>query len=148
MKNNKELPLAYPAKITHEADGYSIRFRDLKNVFSEGNSLEEALIHAQEVLDILLLDMINDDLDVQKPSPCHTKETLITVSPEVAVPILLHQLRKERKYTMKDVAEKMGVSYQHYQQIESGKNITLNSLKRAAAALGATVEIKFHAAIR
>ncbi len=142
---NQELSLVYPAKIVADGDGFVVNFRDLKNVFTEGDTYEEALFNAQEVLDMLLLDMAQDELDIPSPSACHKGEVLVTVSPEVAVPVLLHKLRSSRHYTMADVARSMGVSYQNYQQMESGKNITLKSLKRAAAALGAIVEIKFHA---
>jgi antitoxin HicB len=44
---------------------------------------------------------------------------------------------------MADVARTMGVSYQSYQRMESGKNLTMKSLKKAAIALGSTVEIRF-----
>lgn len=141
---NQEYSLKYAAKITPEDDGFVVTFRDLKNVFSEGDTYEEAIFNAQEVLDLLLLDMAQDDFDIPDPTPCHKGEVPINVSPEVAVPVLLHKLRKKRHYSLTDVARSMGVSYQNYQQIETGKNITLKSLKRAAAALGAIVEIKLH----
>ena len=131
---NQELSLVYAAKITPSGDGFTVTFRDLDNVFTEGDTYEEAMFNAQEVLDILLLNMAQDGHEIP-----------ITVSPEVAVPVLLHKLREVRHYSMADVARSMGVSYQNYQQIEAGKNITLKSLKRAAAAMGAIVEIKFYA---
>jgi antitoxin HicB len=143
---NQAMSLIYPAKIVEESNGFIVTFRDLPNVFTEGDTYEEALFNAQEVLDLLLLDMVQDDIDIPNPTPCHKGEVFITVSPEVAVPALLHRLREQRHYSMTEVARSMGVSYQNYQQIEAGKNITLKSLKRAAAALGAMVEIKLYAA--
>lgn len=141
---NKDISLVYPAKIELEQGGFTVTFRDLKNVFTEGNSYEEALSNAQHVLDILLLDMAQDGLDIPSPSVIKKGEVPIAASPEVAAPVLLHKLRSEKKYSLTEVARSMGVSYQSYQQIEAGKNITLKSLKRAAAALGATVEITLH----
>ncbi len=141
---NDALSLVYAAQIVPDEDGFVVTFRDLKNVFTEGDSYEEALFNAQEVLDILLLEMSRDDLEITSPSPCNENEVPVTVSPEVAVPVLLHKLRMSKHYSMTDVARSMGVSYQNYQQIEAGKNITLKSLKKAAAALGAFVEIRFH----
>lgn len=140
---NKELSLSYAAKIIPDKNGYVVTFRDLENIFSEGDTYEETVFHAREVLDLLLLDMAQDDLSIPDPTQPQKGEVLIAVSPEVAVPVLLHKLRKQRHYSMTDVANSMGVSYQNYQQIEAGKNITLKSLKKAAAALGAIVEIKF-----
>lgn len=139
-----EFSLVYATKISKSGDGFIATFRDLKNVFSEGDTYEETLFNAQEVLDMLLHDMTQDEYKIQDPTPCRKGEVPITVSPEVAVPILLNKLRHERHYSMAKVARSMGVSYQNYQQIEAGKNITLKSLKKAAAALGAIVEIKLH----
>ncbi len=139
-----ELSLVYAATVTPDGDGFVVAFRDLKNIFSEGDSLEEALLNAQEVLDILLLDMAMDEIEIPNPSKPKKGEILIAPSPEVAVPVLLYKLRAFKHCSMADVARAMGVQYQNYQQIEAGKNITLKSLKKAAAALGATVEIKFH----
>ena len=141
---SQEDSLVYSAKIVPDNGGFVVTFRDLENVFTEGDTYEEALFNAQEVLDLLLLEMAKDDSDIPNPSLCRKDEVPITVSPEVAVPVLLHKLRTKKHYTMAAVARSMGVSYQSYQQIEAGKNITLKSLKRAAAALGATVEIKLH----
>jgi len=144
---NQTISLVYPAKILQDGDGFVVTFRDLKNVFTEGDTYEEALFNAQEVLDLLLLEMAQEEIEIIEPSPFRKGEVSVTVSPEVAVPVLLHKIRKNRHYSMADVARSMGVTYQNYQQIEAGKNITLKSLKRAAAALGAIVEIKFHAIV-
>lgn len=139
---NQAFSLVYPASIVADGDGFVVTFRDLVNVFTEGDTYEEALFNAQEVLDLLLLDMAQDEDNIPEPSICRKHEIAIAVSPEVAVPVLLHRLRLARHYSMADVARSMGVSYQNYQQIETGKNITLKSLKRAAAALGATVKLR------
>lgn len=56
----------------------------------------------------------------------------IAVSPEVAAPVLLHIMRALNNRTMADVARSMGVSYQSYQGMESGKkfdNAELNNIR-------------------
>lgn len=141
---NEAISLIYPATISEDDDGFVVSFRDLDNVFTEGDTYEEAIFNAQEVIDILLLDMVEDNIEIPQPTACRKDEVPVTVSPEVAVPILLHKLREQKHYSLADVARSIGVKYQTYQQIEAGKNITLRSLKKAAAALGATVEIKLH----
>ena len=96
---NERLLLVYPAKIVPNDGGYIVTFRDLKNVFSEGDTFEEAIFNAKKVLDILLLDMAQDNFDIPTPTACHKGETPIAVPHEVAVPVLLHKLRKERHYS-------------------------------------------------
>lgn len=141
---DKELCLVYGAKVTSDKNGYIVTFRDLKNVFAEGDSRIEALNQAQEVLDILLAEMAYDGLEIPDPTPLRKGEVPVAASPKVAVPILLRKIRKQHHYSMNDVAQSMGVSYQNYQQIETGKNMTLNSLRQASAALNAVPVVKFY----
>jgi len=74
---NNEISLVYAAKIVQDGDGFVVTFRDLKNVFSEGDTYKEAIFNAQEVLDILLLDMTQDEFDIPDPTPCRKGETPI-----------------------------------------------------------------------
>ena len=130
----KKLQLSYPATISPDEGDYLVTFRDLPNVFSSGESEQEAIFNAQEVLDLLLQEMHTDNHDIPQPSKQKPSDIMVPVSPEVAVPILLRKLRKNHHYSYADVARVMGVTYQAYQQIEGGKNITLRSLKKAAMA--------------
>jgi antitoxin HicB len=138
-----KLSLSYPAKIEKDEDEFLVTFRDLPNVFANGESKQEAIFNAQEVLDLLLEEMHKDKLDIAIPSKNKKGEIMVPVSPEIAAPIMLRRLRLIHNYTFEDVARIMNVKYQTYQQIESGKNITLKSLRKAAMAFGATVELGF-----
>jgi len=140
----KELGLTYFAKITKENEIFLVTFRDLKNVFSEGTSLQKALYNAREALDGVLLTMAENDDIIPMPSLGKKGEYPVTVSVDVAAPILLHLLRRSQRKTMSEVAKKLKVPYQQYQRLESNCNMTLKSLKRAAAALGARVEIRIY----
>lgn len=138
------LELIYGAALSHEEDGIVVIFRDLENVFSWGETEEEAIFNAQEALDGVLLSMASREQEVPLPSPFADGEIGIPVSPEVAAPVLLHLLRTEQRQSLAQVAKALGKSYQAYQRMEKiGSNLTLKSLKLAAAALGATVEIRF-----
>ncbi len=56
----------------------------------------------------------------------------------------LKSLRKERKLTLKDLAEKTGVSISFLSQVERGKSsVTLESLKKIADALGVNPSVFF-----
>lgn len=59
----------YPAVFTLEEDGmYSIIFPDFEACFTQGNSVEDGLNMAQDVLSITLCDMEDDKETVPKPS--------------------------------------------------------------------------------
>jgi antitoxin HicB len=90
----------------------------------------------------MLLDRLEKDEEIPVPSKLKNGEVVIAASPEVVAPALLHIMRILNHRSMADVARTMGVSYQSYQRIESGKNLTMKSLKRAALALDSIVEIR------
>lgn len=140
MKDTIEL--IYGAKIVPDGDGFFVSFRDIKNAFTEGSTYKKAVFNAQEVLDLMLLELLENDDEVPLPSPLRKSEVPISASPEVAAPALLHFIRKKSHRSMADVARTMGVPTQSYQRMESGKNLTMKSLKKAASALGSIVEIR------
>lgn len=140
----KQLALAYPAKITQDTDGFYVTFLDFE-IFSDGDTIEEAVFNAQEALDVTLLGIAETDQEIPTPSKTRSKDIyVVPASPEVAVPVMLYMSRKNDNKTISDIATTMDVSFQRYHDIEQGRNITLKTLKKAAAAMGATVEIKFN----
>ena len=139
---NEIIELSYGAKIEPDGDGYLATFRDIENAFTYGETLDEVIFNAQEVLDLMLLDRLEKDEAIPLPSKLKKGEIAIAASPEVVAPALLHIMRTLNHRTMADVARTMGVSYQSYQRMESGKNLTMKSLKKAALALGSIVEIR------
>lgn len=143
---NDVIELVYSAKIEPDGDGFLVTFRDINNAFTNGATYEEAVFNAQEVLDLMLLDRLEKDEEIPLPSPTQAGEVPISPSPDIAAPVLLHILRTMEQRSMIDIARIMGVTYQSYQKIESGKNLTMKSLKKAASALGSIVEIRLRKA--
>ena len=76
----KSMELIYYAKITavHEG-GYLVTFRDFDNVFTEGDTLEEALNYAKEALGGMLEQMQEDNDSIPLPSSAHKNEYAISV---------------------------------------------------------------------
>lgn len=141
--NKQVLELVYGACIKPDGNGFIVTFRDLSNVFSDGETRDEAIFNAQEALDGVLLEMVAEDLDIPFPSEVQANEQAISVSPEVAAPVMLHMLRIEIGQSIASIAQAMEVKYQTYQRMEkNGSNLTLKNLKRAARAMGATVELR------
>ena len=138
------LELVYGATVVPDGENFLVTFRDLANVFSYGETREEAIFNAVEALDGVLLEMVAEDLAIPLPSEIKSNETAISVSPEVAAPVMLHILRQESGQTVAHIAQAMEIKYQTYQRMEtSGHYLTLKNLKRAARAMGATVELRF-----
>ena len=59
----------YPALISHDSEGYYIRFPDIENCFTDGDTLEEAIENANDVLPLMLCSMEDDKDVIPAPSP-------------------------------------------------------------------------------
>ncbi len=62
------IELVYGAKIEPDGDGFLVTFRDVENAFTGGSTYEEAIFNAQEVLDLMLLERLENDEEVPLPS--------------------------------------------------------------------------------
>lgn len=58
----------YPSVITITEEAYEVRFPDIHNYFTFGESLEDALDSARDILELYLYDMEQDNLDIPNPS--------------------------------------------------------------------------------
>ena len=129
--------LLYPATITHDSEdnSYLVEFADLPGCITEGETLEEALRNGREALTGYLSSLFERNLQIPPPSTvCEIDCYLIEPEPDVAIPIMLRNLRDTNKLTQSDVAKVIGVSYQAYQRLEKpGKsNPTVKTLDRLA----------------
>ena len=59
----------YPAVFTKEDAGYSVNFPDLKNCFTSGETLEEAMEMANDVLCLTLYSLEQDSAEIPAASP-------------------------------------------------------------------------------
>lgn len=62
----------YPALFHYEDGGYWVEFPDLSGCFTQGDTLNEIMFNAQEVLELYLESTIDNDLNLPKPSPIET----------------------------------------------------------------------------
>ena len=65
---------AYPAIFTFdkEEDVYYVSFPDIKNCFTDGKTLAEALENGEDVLTLMLCQMEDDGVEIKAPSDVRT----------------------------------------------------------------------------
>jgi antitoxin HicB len=141
------MKLFYPATITHDPDEncYLVEFVDLPGCITEGVTLEEALCNGREALTGYLSSMFERNLLIPSPSTLPNKDSyLIEPEPDVAIPLMLKNLRDTNKLTQNDVARVIGVSFQTYQRLEKpGKsNPTVKTLDRLARVFHKTLHVE------
>jgi antitoxin HicB len=130
------MDIRYPATVDAQSDGsYLVQFVDLPDTFTEGQTQEEALFNAAEVLSAMLawrLDAAN-----AIPAPTQGVEGAHYVAPDAKTQaaMLLRLARGER--TLSDLARALETSWPAAKRLEDPTHWpSLKTLDRAAAALG------------
>jgi antitoxin HicB len=126
-----------------EQDGiHYVDFPNMPNVITYGETFPEALINAHEALNGVLEAEI---LGGYKEQSQNLKNGLtyypVQVEPHIELALLLRRLRGNKP--QKDIAVKLGLTYQAYQRLENPRkaNPTIKMLNRLAKAYGKTLKI-------
>ena len=129
--------LLYPAAFEPQDDGgFTVTFPDLPEAITEGDTEDEAMLHAQEVLSLSLRGRLEDGLEI--PVPSTTKDASIRwIAPDTLAQsaVLLRLARGERP--LSELARAMETSWSAAQRLEDPHHWpTLKQLDRAARILG------------
>lgn len=139
----KQIPTGYFAIIFQEKQSktFGVRFPDLPGVVTFGRHFDAAVENAEEALAAAL----ETDFDRDQPLPnCQKpkakkgeKVVFITLEPEIWMAYLLRSWRERAGLSQKQLAEKLGISFQAYQRMErpGRSNLTVSTLTRIARAL-------------
>ncbi|HPB76116.1 MAG TPA: type II toxin-antitoxin system HicB family antitoxin [Chromatiaceae bacterium] len=129
--------LLYPAQLDPQAEGgYTVTFPDLPEAITEGDSLDETLLHAQEVLSLCLRGRLEDGQEIPLPSPSAGADAcLIAPDTQAQAAVLMRLARGDRP--LSELARAMSTSWAAAQRLEDPKHWpSLKQLDRAARILG------------
>lgn len=73
----------YQAAFVEEDGGYSVSFPDLEGVYTEGDTLDEAVDMAAEALEMAVLHFIDNGREL--PTPCFSHEGSLTIAVSVDI---------------------------------------------------------------
>ena len=130
------MEIRYPATIESQGDGsFLVRFVDLPDTFTEGQTKEEALFNAGEVLSAMLAWRLHEAKDVPAPSQKVKGAHYIAPDAKTQAAMLLRLARGER--SLSDLARMLETSWPAAKRLEDPTHWpSLKTLDRAAAALG------------
>jgi antitoxin HicB len=130
------MDIRYPATVTAQEGGtFLVKFIDLPDTFTEGQSKEEALFNAAEVLSAMLAWRLDEAKDVPAPSQRVKGAHYIAPDAKTQAAMLLRLARGER--TLSDLARTLETSWPAAKRLEDPTHWpSLKTLERAAAALG------------
>ena len=132
----------YPFNIKKSEDNsYFVQFIDLEEAFTSGNSIEECIYNAGEVLSAMLECRLEDNDEIPMPSEGDYKYK-IAPSASVQAALLIRFYKQGR--TVADMARSLGVTWPVAQRLENPKHMpSLKQLERVANVLGKRLVIDF-----
>jgi antitoxin HicB len=128
--------IRYPATVESQKDGsFFVQFVDLPDTFTEGQTKEEALFNAAEVLSAMLAWRLDECKEVPAPSQKLRGAHYIAPDAKTQAAMLLRLARGER--TLSDLARALQTSWPAAKRLEDPTHWpSLKTLERAAAAMG------------
>lgn len=134
--------IKYPAVFKpQKPSGFFVRFPDIEEAITQGETIDECMFNAAEVLSLVLDDRLEKNEDI--PSPSVIKNAHM-ISPDAKTQAaLLIRLNRNGK-SLADIARALDTSWPVAQRLENPKHSpTLKQLERAAAALGKRLVLSF-----
>lgn len=130
------MEIRYPAKIEKQEDGnYFLQFIDFDDIFTEGETREEALFNGVEALSGMLSWKLDSGLEIPKSSENITGVDYIAPDAKTQSAVLIRLARGE--HTLSELARALETSWPAVRRLEDAKHwSSLKTLERAAAALG------------
>lgn len=134
----------YPVTLTPDAQdgGYVVTCRDIPEVVTQGESVEDALDAAEGALEAAIEMRIEDGMEIPVPSSRRRGEHLAGLPVGTAMKAALHVSMREQNVSKADLARRLGVDEKEARRMLDPKNGTkVPALERALHALGKRVEL-------
>ncbi len=137
------MDIRYPVLLEGQKEGgFFVRFLDFEDVFTEGETEEEALFNAIEVLSAMLAAKIEDGDAI--PVPSKNIPGAMLVSPDAKTQAALLVRFARGKQSMAELARALQTSWPSAKRLEDPTHWpTLKGLERAASVLGKRLIIHF-----
>jgi antitoxin HicB len=129
----------YPAQIIFDKDDnrYLVKFSDMPEAITEGESEEEALFNASEVLTLVIEGRLEENIEVPQPSLCRKGQVLISPSARAQAALLIRWAKAQGAHTTSEIARSLNTSWPAISRLEDPKHWpSLRQLEKVASALG------------
>lgn len=123
--------------------GFTVTFPDIPEAITEGDTKEEALFHAADVLTLCLEERIESGDALPVASKVNGG---VWIEPAAAIQaaMAVRTVRQAQGRTLAELARSLGTSWAAAQKLESPRaNPTIKQLERTAAALGKRLVLSF-----
>lgn len=133
----------YPANLTKDTNGtLLVRFRDVPEAITYGETREEARLRAQAGLETALDFYIDGNKPLPRPSALRRGEIEVEVGAQAAMKLALYEAYLAEGVTKAELARRMGIPKTNVPRIFSLTHASrVDVLASAAAALGKRIVV-------
>jgi antitoxin HicB len=134
--------LIYPALITRDGDGYLVRFPDIPEALTQGETRDEAVDMAADALRSAMDFYFEDGRPVPPPSRVKRGQVGIELPPSIAAKVLLLNTMLEQQVTAAELARRLHTSPQSVNRlVDLGHATKIDTVATALKALGQHMEL-------
>ena len=136
--------MRYPAQFNvAEEGGFVVTFPDVPEAITQGESVEDALRHAADVLESALDYYIEEGLPIPAPSKPKRGQRLVELPASYAAKILLLNEMAVQKVRPAELARRLNVTRQEVNRLIDWRHTSkIDNIAGALKALGKTMEIR------
>jgi antitoxin HicB len=137
----------YPAAIREQGSDFVVTVRDLPEVVTSGDTLEQALDLAADAIEVAVASRMQRDLPLPVPSRSKRGEYPVSLPARLAAKASVYQAWKSSGLRKADLARRLGRDEVEVRRILNPRHGTkLDQLDEAARALGGRLTVTFEAA--
>jgi antitoxin HicB len=135
--------MRYPVKLTRDGKFFLVTFPDIPEAITQGDSVENALLHAADALESALDFYIEAGKAVPKPSRPKRSQRVIELPASVSAKVLLLNEMIAQKVRPAELARRLQVTPQEVTRLIDLRHTTkIDGIAGALKALGKTMEIR------
>ena len=135
----------YAARLTPDKGdgGFVVRFRDLPEAITQGETTEEALAEGADCLEEAIAARIDDGREIPMPSAAKRGEHVVSVPPSMALKAAVYLAVREAGISNSELARRMRLDEKEARRILDPHHPTrLPRIEAALAALGRHVKLE------
>lgn len=134
----------YPIALTADTTdgGYVVACRDVPEVVTQGESIEDAITEAEGALEAAIEMRIEDGMDIPMPTTKRRGERLAGLPVGTAMKAALYMSMREQNVSKAELARRLGLDEKEARRMLDPKHGTkIPALEKALHALGKRIEL-------
>jgi antitoxin HicB len=135
--------MRYPANFQPDGKFFLVTFPDIPEAITQGDDIEDAMLHAADVLESALDFYLESGRPIPAPSKSNRGQHLIELPASLSAKILLRNEMVAQKIRPAELARRLKVTPQEVTRLTSLHHTTkIDGIAGALKALGKTLEIR------